>query len=157
MKRLACLCVALGACATSGEDYPVITQGGGGGGGGSPATLIGRVCLVDGARNLSTCSAAGAAGLTVSIGGNLATTTANGEFVMNTPAANASTISVTGTGIVPSTQALTTNAQIPVINQELFDQMVAATGITTTAGTGSIMATVVRGHAPLAGRAAPAP
>ena len=152
MKRLAFFCVALAACATSGEDYPVTTQGGGGGGGASPGTLIGRVCLVNDPRSLSTCSDTGAGGLTVAIGGTTATTTANGEFVMNTPTAgNTSMISVTGTGIVPSTQALTANAQIPVINQQLFDQMVAATGITTTAGTGSIMATVVRGREPVAG------
>jgi hypothetical protein len=153
MKRLALFAFgALAACATSGEDYPVTTQGGGGGGGGAPATLVGRVCLVNDARSLSTCSDTGAGGLMVAIGNTTATTNANGEFVMDTPTAgNTSTISVTGTGIVPSTQALTANAQIPVITQQLFDQMVAATGITTTAGTGSIMATVVRGGEPVNG------
>jgi hypothetical protein len=154
MKRLALFAfVLLGACASSGEDYPVTTQGGGvAGGGSSPSTLTGRVCLVNDARSLSTCADTGAAGLNVAIGNATATTAANGEFVMNTPSgANTSTISVTGTGIVPSNQALTANAQIPVISQQLFDQMVAATGITTTAGTGSIMATVVRGGEPVSG------
>ena len=154
MNRLALFaCGLLAACASSGEDYPVATQGGGGGGGGSsPATLTGRVCLVNDARSLSTCSDTGAGGLTVAIGGTTATTNANGEFVMNTPSgANASTISVTGTGIVSSNQALTANAQIPVISQQLFDQMTLATGITPTPGSGSIMATVVRGGEPVNG------
>ncbi|MBV8757821.1 MAG: hypothetical protein JO257_11110 [Deltaproteobacteria bacterium] len=145
---------ALAACASSGSDYPVTTQGGAAGtsGGASTPTLAGRVCLVNDPRNLGTCATTGAGGLTVSIGNGTATTTDNGSFVMNTPSSgNTSRISVSGNGIIASNQALTANAQIPVIQQGLFDQMMAQNGITTTAGSGSIIATVVRGGEPVSG------
>lgn len=154
MKRLALFAFgALAACATSGEDYPVTTQGGGAAGGGaSTPTIAGRVCLVTDARNLTSCATTGAGGLNVSIGSGTATTLDDGSFVMNTPTSgNTSMISVSGNGIVASNQALTANAQIPVIQQALFDQMMAQNGITTTDGSGSIMATVVRGGKPVGG------
>lgn len=153
MKCLAFLAFgALAACASSGEDYPITTQGGGGGGTSTAATIAGRVCLVNDVRNLTTCADTGAGGLTVSIGNGTATTNANGEFVMNTPTSgNTSLVSVTGNGILTSNQTLTANAQIPVIQQALFDQMMAQNGITTTAGSGSIIANVVRGGEPVSG------
>ncbi len=153
MKRLAMFGLgALAACASSGSDYPVTTQGGGGGGGASTPTIAGRVCLVTDARNLTSCAPTGAGGLDVAIGSGTATTLDDGSFVMNTPTSgNTSLISVSGNGIIPSNQALTANAQIPVIEQALFDQMMAQNGITTTAGSGSIMATVVRGGKPVTG------
>jgi hypothetical protein len=148
----ACSALALAACANDGPDFPVTTQGGGGAGGGGTATPVirGRVCLISDPRFLATCATTGAGGLTVTIGNGTATTIDNGTFVMNMPTSGAtSTISATGTGIVPAITPFTTTATIPVINQALFDQMVLATGITTSAGTGSILATVVRNGEPV--------
>jgi len=59
-------------------------------------------------------------------------------------------VSVTGSGIVPATTQLNANAQIPVINQALFDMMVLQTGIVTTHGSGSILATISRRGEPVA-------
>jgi hypothetical protein len=156
MKSLVLALLALAACVNSDadNDYPVAPQGGGtpGGGGTSAPALRGRVCLVTDPRFLATCAETGAGGLTVAIGNGTATTTDNGSFVMGTPTGGAtSTVSVTGAGIVPATTPLTAAAQIPVLNQALFDQMVLATGITTTNGSGSILATVRRGAEPVPG------
>jgi len=159
----ACCALALAACASDGPDFPITTQGGGPTGGGGTATpaLRGRVCLINDPRFLAACATTGAGGITVAIGNSTATTTDNGAFVMNTPTfGNTSTITAIGAGVVPSTTPLTASATIPVINQALFDQMVLSTGITTSAGTGSILASVVRNGEPVANinaTATPAP
>ena len=46
MRSLAFL--ALAACATGGDDYPIVTQGGAapGGAGGSASVIVGRVCVL---------------------------------------------------------------------------------------------------------------
>lgn len=154
MKSLVLALLALAACGVNSDpdnDFPVVPQGGGTAGGGtSSRTITGRVCLVTDPRFLAACATTGAAGLTVSIGNSTATTIANGTFVMPQPTAGiTSTVSVTGSGIVPSTTPLTASAQIPVINQALFDMMVLQTGITTTNGSGSILATVSRRGEPV--------
>jgi len=154
MKRLVLAAfVLLGACINSDpdNDFPVVPQGGGTGGGGTSAPAIrGRVCLVTDPRFLATCATTGAAGLSVSIGNSSATTIANGTFVMPQPTAGiTSMVSVTGSGIVPSTTPLNAAAQIPVINQALFDMMVLQTGIITTHGSGSILASITRGGEPV--------
>src|SRR4051812_18323205 len=115
MKRFACL-VLLAACANSGgDDYPVNGAGGGQGGGfgGSAGgnMLRGRVCLLDDLISRANCSNSGAGGLTVSMGGNAATTSADGSFVIAPPAADTvPSFVVSGPGMVPSVSAPAPNA-----------------------------------------------
>ena len=155
MKSLALALLVFAACGVNSDadnDFPVVPQGGGSTGGGtSSQTIRGRVCLVTDPRFLATCATTGADGLLVSIGNSTATTIANGTFVMPQPTAGmTSMVSVTGSGIVPATTQLNANAQIPVINQALFDMMVLQTGIVTTHGSGSILATISRRGEPVA-------
>lgn len=168
MRSLAfALAVIAAGCVNSDEEYPVTTQGGQppAGGGGSAQTITGRVCLVTDPRFLAQCTETGVDGLTVTLttpttSGQVTTTTttaATGAFVINSPAAVAATgpttFTVTGPGIIPSSQVLSTNTNVPVLSQDLFTQISAANGINLTAGTGtgSIIATVTRGGVPVSG------
>ena len=122
------------------------------GGGTSAKTITGRVCLVTDPRFLATCATTGAGrphGLDRQQHRDHDRATVRSSMPQPT-AGITSTVSVTGSGIVPSTTSLNTNAQIPVINQALFDMMVLQTGIVTTHGSGSILATVSRRGEPVA-------
>ena len=156
------------ACTNAGEDnLPVnpgggpfgpvtgkVVVGGGGSGSGSGTALVrGRVCVIQNdAAALGDCATSGAGGLTVALGGATTTTADDGTFAMPAPQGTNLTFDVTGAGIVPSTRAFSPGNVIPAMNQQLFDQVLAANGIVLTPGSGSIFASVVdRGGQPLRG------
>jgi hypothetical protein len=164
MKRIACV-LFLAACANSGgDDYPVNGVGGGpvggvGGGGGGGNLLRGRVCLLGDLISGGNCSNSGAGGLTVSMGGNAATTGADGSFAITPPAAGtAPSFVVSGPGMVPSVSTPAPNAtgtiedvSLPIIRQDLFSRMMSTNGVVPVTGSGSIVSTIVRGGTPVSG------
>jgi hypothetical protein len=144
----------MGGC-DADQGFPVNPPGGGlqptagvatGGGHGTVgASVQGRVCMITtDPRALGDCAVTGAAGLIVSLGGATTTTTANGSFVLATPAAtNGLVFNVTGANVVPSTQAFSAVNTIPVFTTALFDQVLAANGVQLPGGSGSIFASVL--------------
>jgi hypothetical protein len=170
MMRLAfVLAVGLAACVNEDTQFPIVTQGGnpgaGGGGTTTTTTIAGRVCLVNDPRFLTQCVTTGVDGLTVTLTTptttspvtTTTTTTANGSFVITTPtttvATAPTTFTITGPTIVPSTQTLVTGVNIPVLSQQLFDQIALANGINLNenTGTGTIIASVNRAGTPVSG------
>jgi hypothetical protein len=164
MKCLALGILLLGlvACAEN-TDFPVGTQGGGppAGQGAVPIVIVGHVCVVTDPRFLvSGCINTAATNLTVAVGTQVATITPNGSFVINAPTAitPTSTVTVSGVGVIPSTQLLApqnqvlpSNVIVPVLREDLFARVLAANGIVLTPGSGTIVATVVRGGIPVSG------
>lgn len=153
------LALAVTACSSTDPDQPVIPGSGPYGvsgvssGGGSAAAITGRVCLITAdATALGDCAGSGAGGLTVTLGSSAATTANDGTFTMPAPGGTNLAFSVAGPGVVGSTQAFSPSAQIPVMQQDLFDQVLAQNGIVLTAGSGSIFASVLdRGGQPVSG------
>ena len=146
--------VVLAACTSSGGDYPIIAQGGAppSGAGTTPLVIIGRVCVLTDPRVLTSCIATGAQNLTVTIGNSVTTTALDGSFTINTPTSGATgTVTVTGVGVVPSSQVLAPNLLVPVVREELFSRILAANGIVLTPGSGSIVAGIERGCTPVQG------
>jgi hypothetical protein len=94
---------------------------------------------------LDACSIKGGGGLTVAMGTATATTTADGSFTIEPDATtNIATtpISVTGPGVVASQTSVHGSNIVPVMSNDLFNQMVLATGITTESNAGAILATI---------------
>jgi hypothetical protein len=150
------LLLALAACQNGGDDFPVVPQGGPapGAGGGSTVVIVGRVCVLTDPRVFTSCVDTGAQNITVTVGNQVTTTAVDGSFVVNTPTATdagPTTITVSGVGIIPSSQTLTPAAVVPALREELFSRVLAANGIVLTPGSGSIMATVVRNGQPVRG------
>jgi hypothetical protein len=158
MKCLAFV-LLVAACANEPDiDYPVEPSSGGGSGSSSdpPDTtgmLRGRVCVVGDFFDAA-CSQSGAGGLTVSLGDQLATTNADGTFAIAPSFGTGLSFIVSGPDIVTTSQALTPSLRIPVMRQLQFSDMMTSAGVTTTAGTGSIFATLVRGGEPVQGAGA---
>jgi len=159
MKLSACLLLLLVGCTEQdGPKYDISTPSGPGGNGspsgsGTAARISGRVCVLADPQILDACSIKGAGGLTVAMGSATATTSADGSFTIE-PTPNegnggsggtaTAPFSVTGTGIVPSQRAMAANGStiIPVMSNDLYNQMVLATGITTEPDTGSVLASI---------------
>lgn len=121
----------------SGGNFPVSSASTG-------ATITGRVCVITSdATALAACATTGAGGLTVRFGTAIATTADNGTFVLSAAASPNIAFNVTGPAIVPSTRAFTVPTTIPVLTQQLFDQVLAQNGIVLSGGTGSIFASVI--------------
>jgi hypothetical protein len=150
MKRLALLLVMTGCAADAGDDFPLLTGGDTLPAPGQSGVITGRICVITDPRNLAGCAASGADGLTVTLAGSTATTNTDGSFQLVAPG-TASPVSVTGAGIVPTQISMASAASIPVLRADLFSQMMAANGITPSAGSGSILGTVVRGGVPQPG------
>jgi hypothetical protein len=151
MKLSACLLLLLVGCTDQGgPKYDINTPSGTAtgnpaGGGGTSARISGRVCVLADPQILDACSIKGAGGLSVNMGAATATTTADGSFTIEPDATtNIATtpISVTGAGVIASQTSVHGSNIVPVMSNDLFDQMVLATGITTEANSGAIMATV---------------
>jgi hypothetical protein len=168
MRRFAfVLAMLVAGCVNDDTDFPVTTQGGPApnGSGGGTSTVTGHVCVVSDPRFLTQCVTTNLDGMTVTLTTpttngvvtTTSTTTADGTFVINTPAVTAPTgptiFTITGPTIIASSQPLTPTVNIPVITTDLFNQIAAANGIalTETTGTGSIIATVTRGGLPVSG------
>jgi len=151
MKLSACLLLLLVGCTEQdGPKYDINTPGGPGGtgspsGSGTAARISGRVCVLADPQILDACSLHGAGGLTVGMGSATATTSADGSFTIEPGATTDITttpLSVSGAGVVPSQRTVGAGNIVPVMSNDLFNQMVLATGITTEPSSGSILATV---------------
>ncbi len=172
MKRAFVLAmVVLGACKDPIENNPINPGGGGGGAGGggggsddyldasldedangdaNPA-LAGRVCLVTDLRSLTPCSTTSAAGITVTLGSETATTDARGDFSIREPAGSDLQWRATGATIVTSVMELSTTHVVPAIRTTDFANMLNANGVVLTPGQGSILAHVIAANAPVVG------
>ncbi|HUS29617.1 MAG TPA: hypothetical protein VMZ53_13985 [Kofleriaceae bacterium] len=172
------LVVFLAAC---GSDSDMLPVGGGSGNGlpdsgmtnnvdahlidarmidGAPLTIdaalfSGRVCLLTDPRDFNSCSATGAANLTVHIGGSVAITAADGTFKIAAPQGGASTWSVTGSNIV-SSYKVKNDYFIPALTRTMYDAMKTANGIFLAQGEGSIMVRVIHNGSGYAGSTASA-
>jgi hypothetical protein len=153
MKLSAILLLLITGC-TSADDpgYPIETPGGPGNGGGgtssSASRVTGRVCVLADPTLMSACAITGASGLSVSMGTAATTTNADGSFTLEStdPVSPTTNLAITGTGIVPSQTTVNATNIVPVMNQQLFDNMVLATGISPEPQTGTIIASVVNGQ-----------
>lgn len=129
-----------GSAATGGEDEA----------GNTGAMLRGRVCVVSDIF-ANQCANSGAGGISVSLGDQTTTTADNGMFAMTPPAGTGLSFLISGADVVTTSQALNATMRIPVLQQAVFSRMMAENGITTTAGTGTIFASLVRGGQPVQG------
>ncbi|TMQ10482.1 MAG: hypothetical protein E6J90_22680 [Deltaproteobacteria bacterium] len=154
--------VVIASCTSQADDYPVRF------GDGVPPiqTTTGttaRVCVIVDPRNLGSCSPGAAGGLTVTLGNTVTTTAPDGSFTVPAASTPGTTpgamVVVSGAGMVPTAMALTATgasgtavpASIPVLQADLFSQMLAANGITPRSGSGSIVGSVTRGGQPVSG------
>jgi hypothetical protein len=166
MRRLAWLAMFVAGCYTSGggDDYPVAP-----GTGPSPPSgtsggmAVGRVCRAPDMRAvLDGCAASGLGGLTITLGDQTATTDDTGRFEVPIPLSSGSDLSytVTGPGIVPTATPFSSRSTVPVIDANLYNQLLAANGIVLTSGSGSILSSVLRRGVPVGGvtmRSTPSP
>lgn len=167
--RIASLLIVLGACQGGSEQRP-INPGGGDDHVTPPLTdagttttdgttsdgagISGRVCVVSDLRNLSTCAATGAAGLTVTLGSETATTSADGSFTIPTPAGSSLVWHVSGTSIVSSVMAYSTSALVPAVPATVYDNLTLSNGVIVNAGEGSVIGRVVRAATVVSGATA---
>ncbi len=168
MILLACACQP-----GMGDDYPIkpggdddqtVTPGGRDAAipDGNDATpgILGRVCLVSDLRDLTSCSATGAGGLTVTLGTSSATTLANGSFTIPIPLGSSPRWVVSGGAIVPSQMPFGAVPTIPAMPAASYQDLLTSNGVLVVAGEGAVVARVVRAGAPLPGAiatATPAP
>jgi hypothetical protein len=156
MKRLACVLLFAACASEPGTELPVEP-----GTNGSAATmgndevdntsmLRGRVCVVNDVFS-NQCAKTGAGGLSVSLGGETALTNDDGTFALTPSAGTGLSFLISGADVVTTSQALNPTMRIPVLRQSVFSRMMAENGITTTAGTGSIFASLIRGGQPVEG------
>jgi hypothetical protein len=152
----------LGACGDSVPNLPVnpCPGGGGGGGGGRDASidstdgatlLAGKVCLLADPRDLTTCQATGAGGLTVAIDHNSATTADDGTFAIAQPVGTNLVWTVSGGNIVPSVMPAGTLAQIPAIDMTTYTTLQSNNGVLLNTDQGSILMRVSSSGTPLVG------
>ena len=145
------LAVPLAACHDDVEMYPIGPGGYGPGGGTMPdaaigddsgggSTINGRVCLINDARNPTTCASSGAADLTVTLGSGTAMTSADGSFTIAKATGTGLVWRVSGATIQPSAMQVSTVATIPAISTLLFEDMVTTNQAIIPEGTGSIVA-----------------
>jgi hypothetical protein len=171
MCRLAGLCALwlLCGCAAEPDDElpfhpnPPIDPGGSDGGtvdAGSDAgvdaitTIAGRVCVLDDLRSWSGCASTGAAGLTVSLDGNTATTAADGSFTIVRSSDPGRYAIASGTVVATSAvrfDPLATALQIPAPRRTYWDTVLTLGGAQVPSGTGSIAVQVMRNGSPVVG------
>jgi len=155
---LAVLVVVACKPASDDDDFPVVPGGSGPGGTGTLPdapeadaldfdalqVIVGRVCLVADLRALTTCAAAGAGGLTVTLGTSSTTTTGNGAFAIMAPSGTNLVWRVTGLNIVKSVMAFGPSNTIPTIDIADYVDLQNANSVTLAVGEGSIVARIVR-------------
>jgi hypothetical protein len=156
MKRVL-WCAVLVGCGGggSGDDFPV--EPGGPSGPSTPldaslrdasdpdalATLMGRVCLaLDLRAPVSDCATTGADGITVTLGTKMATTTADGTFVIERPSGSSLVWRARGLAIVSSVMPFGASNIIPAMGLQDYVDLQNANTITVV--TGSIIARVVK-------------
>jgi hypothetical protein len=169
VRHLCALLLVLAACpAQGGDDYPIGPGGGSSGtnsgsgrrdaavddAGDGGTLIIGRVCLIDDLRQLSACSGNGAGDLTVTLGSATATTNVDGQFSIAAPAATNVVWHVTGQNIIPSVMPLSPVHQIPVINDELYGQLLSGNSVVLQDGQGTLVAHLIHNNVAAVGATA---
>lgn len=162
--RFSLTLLLLASACGEGDDYQVQADdpanSAGSTGTSTAAQLKGRVCVVTDARAMAQCATTGAGGLAVSAGSNATTTADDGTFELTMPSNFAGQVAVSGAGVQPTfassaafANAMTagTVTSVPVMNADTYQQMVLATGLQSTVGTGAIIASVTRGGLPVSG------
>jgi hypothetical protein len=172
------------ACSASDAgygDYPPTTPGPGGTGTGSAArdagaidapgdggsAITARVCLVSDLRRVASlvpadCAATGAGGIAVTLGGQRATTAADGGFSIPREAGSNVAWSLArapGPGVLALQRALipydASRSLLPAVTEARYRELATANGGLYDPGTqGAIVAGIVRGAAALAGATA---
>jgi hypothetical protein len=148
------LLASLNACADGEDDRPVLPGGGSSTTSSTqtPARIASTVCVVQD-LNTRDCATGGASGLTVTAGNVATTTNDTGQFTLDLPpGTSTSDITVTGAGITPTTLPVTIADgadMIPAIDAEIYQQMLANTGLAFGAGTGAVLTTVGVDGAPV--------
>lgn len=159
MKTLLALVLAVAGCTgDDGQEFPINTPTIAPGTTSPAASILtGRVCVLVDAQQLTVCSVTEGGGLVITSGTKTTITNPDGTFTIVTNPDRV--LVVTGTNIVTSTTVLpsvqdtaTANALLlPVMSNVLFGNLVLATGINLTQGTGSVLSSVItRGGTPLA-------
>ncbi len=168
MKLPLATALVLAACSSNTTDNLPIVPGGGGPGGGGGGThdaavdgndggqLAGRVCLAADPRDLVTCAATGAGGITVTLGTAMTTTSDDGTFAISAPQSTNLVWHASGTAIVTSVMSYGTVAQIPALATTTYSDLVNGNGILLASGQGDIFVRVLQTGAPLAGATATA-
>lgn len=164
--RTLTLLALLVACSDPGDPYKVVPGGGNPGGNGTqvdaPANpdrsdamdVMARVCVMADPRNQSNCATTGADGLTVRLGAAVATTTADGSFVITPPLSSNLVWRVTGPDLVPSIVPYIPNAVIPAITATRYNDFVLDNGVIFSEGEGHLFVRIVANDAPVVGATA---
>ncbi len=151
MTRIALFAFAVAGCASSGDDYPVLTDQGGNETN-AAQVITSRVCVIVDPRDLVTCSPTGAGGLVVSAGSGVAQTRGDGSFTLSSTTPFTGSLTISGPGVVPTLLPVSAvHVAIPVLQADLFQEMLAAADLEVAPGTGSILATVTREGQPVSG------
>ena len=156
MRGLVFLLVVAVSCKTE-TNYPVGGGGGGGGGGtlhldapgdgeGSGSAMA-RACVLTDPRDLTSCQGSGAAGLTVTLGSETATTADDGSFTITRPTGTNTVWDVTGSTVVESVTPYAGQTRISVMNATMFADLRGANAVQPVAGHGDLLVRVVRGGA----------
>jgi hypothetical protein len=152
------LVAGLAGCRSDIEHYPINPGGGGSGMAGPDAAVVsadaptvavsGRACLLVDPRDLTTCAASGVGGLTVTLGGETATTGDDGSFTIVQPSSTNLRWQITGSGVVPSVMSFGTVTSIPVVATTTYEDMLAGNTAIVIETSGSVMARATRGGSP---------
>lgn len=156
-------------CGNSGDDFPVTPGGPGHGGGHNPDAsidgpdgggdmLLGKVCLMTDPRQpTSACATTLAAGLTVTLGSNVATTVDDGSFSIARSTGTGLVWTVSGTNVVTSVIPLTARLVLPAMPAiPMYQELTGNNGVVPTAGNGDVFVQVVHGSTLVAGATAAA-
>jgi hypothetical protein len=153
--RTALAVMLFAACTPDSTTYPIGGGPGGGAGGngsgsGSGTTtdanidvLEGLVCVLPDPRDFSTCLAAGAGGITVTVGTGSAVTNDDGTFAIAPPSGTNLVWSVSGNTIMTSTIGFSTSAVIPAIQSMTFETLTDENGIVFDPTQGTILGQVL--------------
>lgn len=144
-------------------DFPIVPGGGGGTGGlgrpdaaidapGDTGPITARVCLLTAnLRTLSGCASTGAGNLTVTLGTETATTSADGTFTLMPPADSSGLHwVVTGVGVVPSAVRFGATVTLPVFEDAAYAEMIALNNVSVDESPGLVVR-VSRLGAPVVG------
>lgn len=160
MRGLVLLLAVAVSCKTE-TNYPVGGGGAGGGGGTSHAdaatdgagsgSAVARACVLTDPRDLTSCAASGAAGLTVALGNQTATTADDGSFTIAAPTGTNVEWDVTGSTVVESVTPYAGQAKISVMGTTMFADLRGANAVQPVAGYGDLLVRVVRSGAAVPG------
>jgi len=167
MRRTLLLAILTACNSSDGGDYPVEPGGPNPSGTGKPldaapidaadpdasAMLTARMCLVSDLRGLA-CAATGAAGITVTLGTQMATTLENGSFTMTTPSGSNLVWRASRLGVISTVMAFGPSKTIPIIGDQDYIDLQNANSVTLVPGEGSIVARIVRNNVAVSGAVA---